>query len=119
MKSIGERIEPHGTPFLMVYVFDMSLPACSLKLRFVISSCTNRTMCLLDIIFDSKGWAALSESGVGRLLSNQSLPEQTLRGKNKQNQHRHEDMPKAATHDNVLSIKALSGNGWKVFECRK
>ena len=33
----------------MVCVFDVSLPACSLKLRFVISSCSNRTVCLLDI----------------------------------------------------------------------
>ena len=29
--------------------FDVSLPACSLKLLFVISSCINRAMCLLGI----------------------------------------------------------------------
>ena len=38
----------------------------------------------------------LSESGVGSLLSNLSLHEQTLRGKNQQQQHLHEDKPNAA-----------------------
>ena len=49
LKSIRARTEPCDTPFLMVYVFDMCLAACSLKLRFVISSCTNRTVCLVGI----------------------------------------------------------------------
>ena len=49
LKSTRTRTEPCGTPVLVVYVFDVSLPACSLKLRFVISSCTNRTVCLVGI----------------------------------------------------------------------
>ena len=49
LKSVEARTEPCGTPFLTVYAFDVSLPACSLKLRFVVSSCTNWTMCLLCV----------------------------------------------------------------------
>ena len=62
LKNIGARTEPCGTPFLMVYVFDVSLPACGLKLRFVISSCTNRTMHLLRIILVSKAASVSSVS---------------------------------------------------------
>ena len=47
LKSITARTEPYNTPFLIVCVFLTCL--CSLKLRFVISSCINRTMCLLRI----------------------------------------------------------------------
>ena len=49
LKSFGTSTEPCDTPLLMVYVFDVSLPSCCLKLRFVISPCTNRTICLLGI----------------------------------------------------------------------
>ncbi|KAI0216458.1 hypothetical protein LSAT2_031526, partial [Lamellibrachia satsuma] len=31
---------------------------------------------------------------------------------------RHEDMPKAATHDTVRSVRASPGNGWRVVERR-
>ena len=62
LKNIGARTEPCGSPFLMVYVFDVSLSACGLKLRFVISFCTNRTMHLLRIILVSKAASVSSVS---------------------------------------------------------
>lgn len=58
----------------------------------------------------------LSESGIGRLLSNLALPDQLPRRNQCQQQHRHMAMPRAANHGQ--SRRASPDNNWTVVERR-
>lgn len=78
---------------------------------------TFRNGAVESAVFQTDG-LHLSGSGVDRLLSKLFLPGQTLKSKNLQHQHRHEDTQKATTHDIYLGVRASPGNDWKVVERR-